>query len=97
MKENILKMVAQPPRLFYAPFMLGVINILVHIVVLLSFVATFQGGKIVFVIISVVVFHAILVVVGKKEPHISGILKSFIKSPNGSKNIVKEKGCKYLP
>lgn len=97
MREEILKNVAQPPKLFLAPQAPALVNVAVHIFLMLFLMLIFGPFMIIYVLCSSVIFHMILIFFGKKEPHITNFVLAYMKSPKKSNNIVKERGNKFLP
>ncbi len=97
MKEQILKSVAQPPLLFYAPFLPAVLNITLQFVLMIFMFIITGSGKAVFLIITIVLVHMILILLGKKEPHLSSIITSLSQTPKRTKNIINENSNKFTP
>jgi len=96
MKVPILKAVAMPPRLFWAPFIPAVANLAVQFPFMFIFMALFDINPIVFIGIILPV-HFVLIAYGVKEPHLSNIMKAGGHLSSPSKNVYKEKGKKLAP
>ncbi len=96
MKEELLKSVAQPVQIFYAPFLLFVINLVISFVFMLAALFFGQGVYILIVVFLFFVMHVISVIVGKREPHIDNILIARSNIKVSTKNIIKEKGNKFI-
>ena len=98
MKEEILKSVAQPMVIFYAPFSLFIMNLVFCVILMVLFLMYGKGTYVLFSVILFVILHVIAILIGKKEPHISSIIaaRTNIKVKN-TKNAVKEKGNKFTP
>ena len=95
MKEELLKSVAQPMQIFYAPFGLFMGNVVIT-VVLLAFFPFFGLMSYLWVpIILFVVFHGISILIGRKEPHIDSIIASRSNIRTRTKNILRENGNKF--
>lgn len=97
MREQILKSVAQPLKLFYAPFLPAVINIMGQMFIMMGVLLMGKGSMVIFFIISICAVHGIIVLFGNKEPHLSSMLTSYSNTPGKTKNIIKEKGNKFIP
>lgn len=97
MKESILKAVAQPPKLFGAPYLPAFINLLLHMFLILLQAFRLKGDTIMYIILGLGITHGLIVLFGKREPHMSNIILSYFKTPSGSNNILKEKGDKFIP
>jgi len=97
MKEAILKSVSRPMMLFYAPFFLAIINISVQFFIMMIVFLLTQKGEAVFMIVTIVLVHLFLMYIGKKDPHFSNMLISYLNTPRSTKNIIQEKGDKFIP
>ena len=95
MKEELLKSVAAPMQVFFAPFQIAILNIMICVLSMCVMLLFGFGGYIWIPIILVVVVHIALIIVGKYEPHIDNILTARTMAPAKTKNIIKEAGSKY--
>lgn len=86
MKQQVLKALANPARIFYVPYSLAVINFAVQFII---FIVIFVGGLVIsggrvsinplYFLISVSVVHMILAAFAKKEPQLGQIIASKIQ------------------
>lgn len=84
MKQQVLKALANPPRIFYVPYFLAVINFVVQFAV---FIVLYVVGLVFFdfdippliFLLSVIFVHLLLAVYSKKDPQIGQILLSKIQ------------------
>jgi len=84
MKQQVLKALANPPRIFYVPYSLAVLNFVVQFIV---FIAIYVISLLVFDIeippviflLSVVIVHMILAIYSKRDPQIGQILSAKIQ------------------
>ena len=97
MKEELLKSVARPAQVFYAPFGLVVMNLALAAWFILVLLALGMGGYIWAPIVGFLVLHGVLVLVGKREPHIDSMLAARRQVNMKTKNMIKEGGNKFLP
>ena len=96
-REPILKAVAMPPRLFWAPMQVALINMTVHLALILIMIAVVDLNPL-WLLTSLVGFHSILVSYGAREPHLSRMLMAWGKSgPNTSHSIYPNRGIKLAP
>ena len=86
MKQQVLKALANPARIFYVPYNLAVINFAVQFIVFIIFfivdlVVNKTDGKItpLYFLISVIIVHSILAVFSKRDPQIGQIIASKIQ------------------
>lgn len=97
MREPILKAVAVPFRLFWAPAAVAGINMIVQFSLMLMWTGL-TGRSIMPFIISIPLVHVIIAGWGKKEPHLSKMLVSWGRSgPASTKNIYRSRGNKFAP
>ncbi|MBP5344227.1 MAG: hypothetical protein J6Y85_04055 [Alphaproteobacteria bacterium] len=97
MREPILKAVAMPPRLFWAPMYVAVINITVHLSLILIMIGVMDLNPLWFGA-SLVGIHAFLVSYGAKEPHLSRMLLAWGQSgPAKTHSIYETRGNKLAP
>jgi hypothetical protein len=97
MKEELLKSVAQPMQVFFAPFRLSIANATVNAFAMILLLLLGYGTYIWTPIISTLIIHLILILVGRREPHIDHILAALGMVSRRTKNIIKESGNKYGP
>ena len=95
MKEELLKSVAQPMQIFYAPFGLFMMNVAVSVVLMLLLLILNLGVYIWVSIVSFVVLHFLCVLIGKREPHIDNIIASRTNIRAHTKNLLRESGNKF--
>lgn len=86
MRQQVLKALANPSRIFYVPYSLAVVNFAVQFLI---FVFIFIGVLIVsggsksidplIFLISVIITHSILAGFSKKEPQLAQIISAKIK------------------
>ena len=95
MKEELLKSVAQPMQIFYAPFGLFMGNVVITVVLLAFFPLLGLISYLWFPIVLFIVFHGISILIGKREPHIDSIIASRSNIRTKTKNILKENGNKF--
>ena len=79
MKQQVLKALANPPRIFFVPYSLAVLNFVVQFVVFIIVYVSllvFFGIEITPVIFlgSVILVHMILAIYSKKDPQLGNIL-----------------------
>ncbi len=95
MKEELLKSVAQPMQVFYAPFRLVIFNIFLSIFLIFIFLVLGLGVYLPFLILFFIFLHFVAVLIGKKEPHIDNILMSRKNIRAKTENLIVENGNKF--
>lgn len=96
MREPILKAVAMPPKMFWAPFLPAGVNMVVQCPLMFIALGLWDTNPLVF-IPPIIIGHLFLVVYGAREPHLSNMMQTYGPMARGSKNIYKSKGTKLAP
>jgi len=96
MREPILKAVAMPPRVFWAPLLPAALNFAVQSGLMAMYMAAYRGNPLWF-LGSVVIVHAIIVVYASREPHLSNMIQSQGIVTTANKKIYPDKGTKLAP
>lgn len=96
MKEELLKSVAQPMMIFYAPIGLFIRNIVVVVLLLIISLFMQSATGMIMSVLMFVILHMISMVIGKREPHIDNILASRNNIRTRTKNVLVEDGNKFM-
>lgn len=95
MQEPILKAVAMPPKVFWAPMVPAIANISLQTVFLIMWIATRHNP--IFFIATIGLAHIGIIIYGVKEPHLSNMMKASGSFLAPSKNIYPSRGNKLAP
>ena len=81
MRQQVLKALANPPRIFYVPYSLAVLNFVVQFIVFIAIYVSclvFLGVEVppLLFLISVMVVHMILAVYSRVDPQLGQILSA---------------------
>ncbi len=86
MKQQVLKALANPARIFYVPYMLAVINFAIQFLIFMAFfivVLISSGGQTalnpLYFIGSVVAVHSVLAIYSRRDPQLGQIIASKIQ------------------
>ena len=86
MKQQVLKALANPSRIFYVPYSLAVLNFAAQFIIfIVIFVAdllingTNAQASPLFFLISVIIVHSILAIYSKRDPQIGQIISAKIQ------------------
>lgn len=84
MKQQVLKALANPARIFYVPYMMAVINFVVQFIafVIIYLIATLVFRKNIeplFFLVSVIVVHLIMAVFSRRDPQMGQIVAAKIQ------------------
>ena len=95
MKEPILRAVAMPPRLFWAPFAPAATNAFGVQLPMALFTQAFIDINPLWFVVTTVLVHIGLIMLGVREPHLSKMMASQGKFMKSYKSMYSHKG-KYL-
>jgi len=96
MRDIILKAVANPPKLFWGPVLPTALNAGLQIPFMFMGIGIWDTNPLIF-IITIVLGHLIVVALGAKDPHLSGMIQAFGQTNFPSTNLYKVKGRKFEP
>ncbi|MBR6837964.1 MAG: VirB3 family type IV secretion system protein [Alphaproteobacteria bacterium] len=84
MRQQVLKALANPPRIFYVPYSLAVINFVVQFVAFIAIYAIslvffdYDISPVIF-LLSVMFVHMVLAIYSRRDPQIGQILSARIQ------------------
>ncbi len=98
MREPILKAVAMPPKVFWAPMLPAVVNFSVQMAIMMVFLGGFPGllNPIMF-IPTILIGHIGIIVYGVRDPHLSKLMQSYGPFMTFYKNVYRSRGHKLAP
>ena len=96
MPERILKAVAIPSTLFWAPQLPALLNMALHALLMIYGWAFARMSPLMF-IISCIIVHIFIAAQGAREPHLTTVLQAWAVSKKGTRNLIKGKTRKYVP
>ena len=86
MKQQVLKALANPARIFYVPYNLSVISFAVQFLIFLVFFVAgliISGGKMainpLYFLLSVILVHSIMAIYAKRDPQLGQIVAAKIQ------------------
>jgi hypothetical protein len=96
MPEKILKAVANPPTIFWAPQLPAMVNMALHALLMIYGWGLGNVSPLVF-IVSNVLCHVIIAIQGAREPHLSSIIQAWAVNLKRTTNLHKGPTRKYVP
>jgi type IV secretory pathway TrbD component len=97
LKEELLKSIAYPSLMFFAPFGLAMFNLAVGVLGIAFCLLFGYMGYIWIPMVGIFVIHLMLVALAKHDPHIDNLLRARSNIKARTENIIKEKGNKFAP
>ncbi len=96
MREVILKAVANPPKILWAPYLTAFINLGLQFPIMFISMSMFKSNPIIFMG-TIAIGHIAAIIYGAKEPHISAMIMSFGASAKKTTNLYRVRGNKFAP
>ncbi len=96
MREELLKAVAQPPKVLWAPMVPAIINLGIQFPVMFMAMGVADLNPLFFVVL-IIAAHVALIVAGQKEPHLSNMLRAYGQTYIKTTNLYPVKGSKFEP
>jgi hypothetical protein len=98
MPEKVMRAVASPPTLFWAPMQPAIINMGLHALGIVYAWGLFKVSPLL-IIVSVICFHLILAAQGAREPHMATLVPAWFITKKPTHNLIKAKRGirKYVP
>lgn len=96
MREEILKAVAQPPKVLWAPMVPALINLGVQFPMMFMGMGVGAANPLYFVT-TIIIGHLVLIAYGIKEPHLSTMLQAYGQTYMKTTNLYGVKGNKFEP
>ncbi len=96
MREEILKAVAQPPKVLWAPMVPAIINLGIQFPFMFMGIGVADVNPLYFVT-CIIMSHVALVFAGLKEPHLSTMMQAYGQTYINSKNLYEVIGNKFAP
>lgn len=96
MREEILKAVAQPPKVLWAPMVPALINLGVQFPMMFIGIGLGDINPLIFVT-CIIMAHVALIGFGIKEPHLSTMLQAYGQTYRKTTNLYSVKGNKFEP
>lgn len=96
MREEILKAVAQPPKVLWAPMVPAIINLGIQFPFMFIGIGIADVNPLYFVT-CILLSHIALVAAGAKEPHLSTMMQGYGQTYINTKNLYNVEGSKFAP
>ena len=96
MREEILKAVAQPPKVLWAPMVPAIINLGIQFPFMFMGIGVADINPLYFVT-CILLSHAALVFAGIKEPHLSTMMQAYGQTYIHTRNLYEVVGNKFAP
>lgn len=96
MRTLVLRVVAEPPQVFWAPLMPAAGNVLINITAMLFGIMGFNVNPLPF-FATLLVGHVLIAGYSARDPHISGLISAWMVSRRKTVNLLPVAGNKYVP
>ncbi len=96
MRTMVLRVIAEPPQIFWAPVLPAAANIFLNVAIMLFSITIFNVNPVPFFITSVV-GHALIAGYAVRDPHLSTLMTAWMETRRKTTNLLRVKGNKYVP
>ena len=96
MRTLVLRVVAEPPQVFWAPLLPAAGNVLINITAMLFGIMAFNMTPLPF-FATIFTGHILLAGYASRDPHISGLISAWMVSRRKTVNLIPAHGNKYVP
>lgn len=96
MRTMVLRVVAEPPQIFWAPVLPAAGNMLVNLTLMLFFIVLSDINPIPF-FVTLVAGHALIAGYAVRDPHLSKLITAWIETRRKTTNLIAARGNKYGP
>lgn len=100
MREPILKAVAMPPRIFWAPMVPTMLNVAVQVPIMFLWIASdigSGGSNPIWFMGTIVLVHIFIIIYSVHEPHLSNMMRAWGPMATPSRNVYRARGNKLAP
>lgn len=95
MRTMVLRVVAEPPQIFWAPVLPAAGNVLFNVFLMLFGIVLYNVNPIPF-FITAIVGHALIAGYAVREPHLSTLIAAWMETRKKTVNLVASGGNKYV-
>jgi type IV secretory pathway VirB3-like protein len=92
----VLRVIAEPPQIFWAPVLPAAVNMLLNVASMLFCIIIYNVNPIPFFITSLV-GHAMIAGYALRDPHLSTLMTAWMETRRKTKNLLRVRGNKYAP
>jgi hypothetical protein len=96
MKTLVLRVIAEPAQIFWAPVALAGGNVLINICAMLFGIMLFDFNPLPF-FVTTIVGHGLIAGWAARDPHLTTLLAAWMVSRRKTVNLLATKGNKYVP
>ncbi len=94
MRTMILRVIAEPSQIFFAPLLPAAANILLNVTAMLFGIILIDLTPVIF-FVTALVGHVAIAGYALREPHLSTLLSAWMEQRRKTRNLLRVKGNKY--
>ena len=95
MRTMVLRVIAEPPQIFWAPILPAAGNALLNITLMMFGVVVADLNPLPF-FVTLVIGHGIIAGYAVRDPHLSTLITAWSESKRKTTNLIPVKGNKYV-
>jgi hypothetical protein len=96
MKSLVLRVVAEPPQLFWAPLLPAAGNVLINITAMLFAITAYNINPLPF-FVTILIGHGLIAGYAARDPHLSSLISAWAVARRKTVNLLPVRGNKYVP
>jgi len=96
MKTLVLRVVAEPSQIFWAPLAPAAGNVLVNITAMLFGIMGFNVNPLPF-FVTILIGHGLIAGYAARDPHLSSLISAWMVTRRKTANLLAVRGNKYVP
>jgi type IV secretory pathway VirB3-like protein len=95
MKTMVLRVIAEPPQIFWAPILPAAGNVMFNFTLMIFGTLFFNLNPIPF-FVTLLISHGVLAGYAARDPHISNLATAWMETRRRSRNLIPAAGNKYV-
>jgi hypothetical protein len=96
MKTLVLRVVAEPPQIFWAPILPAAGNVLMNITAMLFGIMAYNVNPLPF-FLTILIGHGLIAGYAARDPHLSTLISAWMVARRKTNNLLATRGNKYVP
>ncbi|MTJ79742.1 MAG: hypothetical protein F8N37_01785 [Telmatospirillum sp.] len=95
MRTMVLRVIAEPPQIFWAPLLPAAVNVLFNFSAMMFGIIIFNVNPMPF-FVTTVLGHAVIAGYAVREPHLSTLMAAWMEARRKTVNLTPVRGNKYV-
>lgn len=96
MRTMVLRVIAEPSQIFWAPVLPAAANVLLNVTLMMFFILLYNVTPIPF-FVTTLIGHGLIAAYAIRDPHLSTLMTAWMETRRKTRNMVPVRGNKYVP